>query len=158
MNFVKASIAGLAIALSLSGAIAQDAVPLVTPKPVFIPGMYQTESRNSHFQNQPAISKTCIASVDFDHFRDETLQQYRASPTFNKSCTLGDTKNMPDGFAFAMNCTGAKTIITFRFAKDMVSQTIETLITGYKAASSSILTMMRRVDGCPGQKAPGKDT
>ncbi len=39
---------------------------------------------------------------------------------------------MPDGFAFAMDCNGAKTVITFRFAKDLVSQTIETLITGYK--------------------------
>ncbi len=153
---MKAAIASLALVLSTSGVIAQDAVPLITPKPVFVPGMYETESRNSHFQNQPATSKTCIASADFDHFRDETLQQYRSSGSFNKSCTLGDTKNMPDGFAFAMDCRGAKTIVTFRFSKDLVAQTIETLITGYKAASSSILTMMRRVGDCPGQS--GKDT
>lgn len=138
--------------------MAQDAVPLITPKQVFVPGEYETESRNSHFQNQPAKSKTCVASIDFDHFRDETLQQYQSSESFNKSCTLGETRSMPDGFAFAMDCNGAKTIITFRFAKDLVSQTIETLITGYKAASSSILTMMRRVGDCPGQKVPGKDT
>ena len=156
MNSVKAAIVSLALVLSTSGVIAQDAVPLIAPKPVFVPGMYETESRNSHFQNQPATSKTCVASADFDHFRDETLQQYRSSATFNKSCTLGDTKNMPDGFAFAMDCRGAKTIVTFRFSKDIVAQTIETLITGYKAASSSILTMMRRIGDCPGQ--PGKDT
>lgn len=137
--------------------MAQDAVPLIAPKPIFVPGEYETESRNSRFQNQPAKSKTCVASVDFDHFRDETLQQYRSSESFNKSCTLGDAKNMPDGFAFAMDCNGAKTIITFRFAKDLVSQTIETLITSYKAASSTILTMMHRVGDCPGQ-APGRGT
>ncbi|WP_424628391.1 DUF3617 family protein [Bradyrhizobium sp. SYSU BS000235] len=154
---MKAAIVSFALILSASGAVAQDAVPLITPKPVFVPGEYETESRNSHFQNQPAKSKTCVASADFDHFRDETLQQYRSSESFNKSCTLGETKSMPNGFAFAMDCNGAKTIVTFRFAKDLVSQTIETLITGYKAASSSILTMMRRVGDCPGQM-PGKGT
>jgi len=152
---VKRVVASFAFALSVSNAMAQDAVPLMTPKPVFVPGEYETESRNSHFQTQPVKSKTCAASVDFDHFRDETLQQYRSSGTFNKYCTLGETKNMSDGFAFAMDCNGAKTIITFHFAKDLVSQTIDTLITGYKAASSSILTIMRRVGDCPGQ-VPGK--
>lgn len=155
MTFVKAAIVSFAFALSVSGAMAQDAVPLIKPKPVFVPGEYETESRNSQFQAQPVKSKTCATSVDFDHFRDETLQQYQSSGTFNKYCTLGETKNMPDGFAFAMDCNGAKTIITFHFAKDLVSQTIETLITGYKAASSSILTIMRRVGDCPGQ-VPGK--
>lgn len=150
---MKTAIVGFALALSISGAMAQDAVPLIAPKPVFVPGEYETESRNSQFQGQPTKSKTCIASADFDHFRDETLQQYRSSDSFNKSCTLGETKSMPDGFAFAMDCKGAKTIINFHFAKDLVSQTIETLITGYKAASSSILTMMRRVGDCPGQRS-----
>jgi hypothetical protein len=158
VSTVKAILVSLVLVLSTATVIAQDAVPLIRPKPVFVPGMYETESRNSHFQNQPATSKTCAASADFDHFRDETLQQYRSSSTFNKSCKLGDTKDMPDGFAFAMDCNGAKTIITFRFSKDLVAQTIETLITGYKAASSSILTMMRRVGDCPDQKASGKDT
>ncbi len=148
---MKAIFVSVASALLVSGAMAQESVPLMTPKPVFVPGEYETESRNSHFQTQPAKSKTCIASADFDHFRNETLQQYRSSESFNKSCALGETKNTPEGFAFAMDCSGAKTIITFRFAKDLVSQTIETLITGYKAASSSILTMMRRVGDCPGQ-------
>lgn len=137
--------------------MAQDAVPLMTPKPVrsrYVPDRKSEQP----FQNQPVTSKTCVASVDFDHFRDETLEQYRSSESFNKSCTLGETKNMSDGFAFAMDCKGAKTIITFRFAKDLVSQTIETLITGHKAASSSILTMMRRVGDCPDQKTPGKNT
>src|SRR5437764_1129037 len=72
---VKAVIAGLAVVLLASvGARAEDSVPLAGPKPVFVPGMYETESRNSHFQNQPVTSKSCIASADFDHFRDETLQ------------------------------------------------------------------------------------
>jgi hypothetical protein len=57
-----------------------------------------------------------------------------------------------------MDCKGAKTVITFRFSKDLVAQTIETLIPQHKAASSSILTMMRRVGDCPNQKAPDKAT
>jgi hypothetical protein len=154
---MKVVLVGFALVLSASGIKAEDAVPLAGPKPVFVPGMYESESRNSHFQDQPAKSKTCIASADFDHFMIDTLQQYRSSPTFTKSCSLGETKQMPDGFAFAMDCHGAKTIVSFRFSKDLVAQTIETLITGYRAASSSILTMMRRVGDCPGQ-APGKDT
>lgn len=155
---VKAAIAGVVCLLLASAACAEDSVPLAGPKPVFTPGMYETESRNSHFQNQPVTSKSCIASADFDHFRDETLQQYRSNPDFTKTCTLGDTKQMPDGFAFAMACRGAKTILTFQFSKDLVSQTIETLIEGHRAASSSILTMMRRVGDCPGQKPAGRDS
>jgi hypothetical protein len=155
---VKAGLVVVLVVLSVSGACAEDSVPLAGPKPVFVPGMYESESRNSHFQNQPVTSKSCVDSADFDHFRDETLQQYRSNPDFTKTCTLGDTKQMADGFAFAMACRGAKTIITFQFAKDMVSQTIETLIEGHRAASSSILTMMKRVGDCPGQKPPGKDS
>jgi len=154
---MKTLYVGLALFLFTSGARAQQAAPLITPKPVFVPGMYESESRNSHFQNQPVKSKTCISSADFDHFRDETLQQYRSSPHFNKACVLGETKPLPNGFAFAMDCRGSKTIITFQFSKDLVSQIIETLITQRRSASSSILTMMRRVGDCPGQKAPGQD-
>ena len=124
---------------------------------VFVPGLYQTESRNSHFQNQPVTARVCVNSVDFDHFLDETLRQYQSSADFNRSCTLGETRRMPDGFAFAMDCKGSKTIITFHFSKDLVAQTIENLIPAHGSASSSILTMMRRVGDCPGQ-APGKET
>lgn len=155
---MKTGLAAVFVVLSISGACAEDSVPLAGPKPTFNPGMYESESRNSHFQDQPATSKTCIGSADFDHFRDETLQQYRSNPAFTKTCTLGDTKQMADGFAFAMACRGAKTVITFRFSKDLVAQTIETLIEGHRAASSSILTMMKRVGDCPGQKPAGRDS
>ena len=138
-----------------SAAGAQTAVPLLEPKPVFVPGLYQTESRNSAFQNQPVKSETCIASADFDAFRDETMAQYQKAPQFVKDCRLSDTKSLANGFAFAMQCKGSKTILTFRFSKDLVSSTIENLIVDMPKYSSSILTMMRRVGDCPGQ-APGK--
>jgi hypothetical protein len=134
---------------------AQTAAPLLEPKPAFVPGLYETESRNSAFQDQPVKSKTCIASADFDAFRNETMAQYQKAPQFSNGCQLSDTKSLPNGFAFAMQCTGVKTILTFRFTKDMVSSTIETLIVDAPKYSSSILTMMRRVGDCPGQ-APGK--
>jgi hypothetical protein len=54
-----------------------------------------------------------------------------------------------------MQCKGTKTILTFHFAKDLVSGTIETLIVDAPKYSSSILTMVRRVGDCPGQ-TPGK--
>ena len=58
-------------------------------------------------------------------------------------------------FAFAMQCKGSKTVLTYRFAKDMVSGTIENLIENAPKYSSSILTMMRRIGECPGQQKPG---
>ena len=54
-----------------------------------------------------------------------------------------------------MQCKGTKTILTFRFGKDMVSSTIENLIEKMPKYSSSILTMMRRVGECPDQQ-PGR--
>src|SRR5262245_26092908 len=134
-----------------SSAGAQSSVPLLEPKPVFVPGMYETESRNSHFQGAPITSKTCVASEDYDAFRRETMEQYQKSPQFVKDCQLSDTRSLPNGFAFAMQCKGTKTILTFRFAKDMVSSTIENLIEKMPKYSSSILTMMRRVGDCPDQ-------
>ena len=144
-----------AFAALASAAGAQTAAPLLEPKPTFVPGLYETESRNSAFQDQPVKSKTCIGSADFDAFRDETMAQYRKAPQFAKDCRLSDTKSLNSGFAFAMHCEGTKTIITFRFSKDLVSSVIETLIVDAPKYSSSILTMMRRVGDCPGQ-APGK--
>ena len=114
--------------------------------------MYETESRNSAFQDQPVKSQACIASADFDAFRQETMAQYQRSPQFVKDCRLSDTRSLPNGFAFAMQCKGTKTILTYRFGKGMVSGTIETLIVNMPKYSSSILTMMRRVGGCPGQQ------
>ena len=83
------------------------------------------------------------------------MAQYQKAPHFVKDCELSDTKTLANGFAFAMQCKGTKTVLTFHFAKDMVSGTIETLIVDAPKYSSSILTMMRRVGDCPGQ-APGK--
>ena len=124
------------------------------PKPVFVPGLYESESRNSHFQNQPSKATVCIASEDFDAFRNDTMTQYRSAPQFANGCSLSETAQMTDGFAIAMACKGVKTVLTYRFSKDQVASTIETIILQHKAASSSILTMMRRVGDCPGQKAP----
>ncbi len=31
-----------------------EAAPLLTPRPVFVPGLYETESRTRHFQDQGA--------------------------------------------------------------------------------------------------------
>lgn len=147
---------GVAAFVALASAAgAQTAVPLLEPKPIFVPGFYETESRNSAFQDQPVKSTICIASADFDAFRDETMAQYQKSPQFVKDCKLSDTKSIANGFAFAMQCKGSKTVLTFRFSKDLVSGTIENLIVDAPKYSSSILTMMRRVGDCPGQ-APGK--
>jgi len=144
----------LCVALA-SAAGAQTAAPLLEPKPVFVPGLYETESRNSAFKDQGIKSKTCFASADFDTFRDETMAQYQKAPQFVKDCRLSDTKSLSNGFAFAMACKGVKTVITFHFTKDLVSSTIETLIVDRPKYSSSILTLSRRVSECPGQM-PGK--
>jgi Protein of unknown function (DUF3617) len=155
---MKALFVGPALLLSVLSANAQDSVPFAGPRPVFVPGLYETESRNSHFQNQPVTAKVCINSADFEHFLDETLRQYQSSADFNKNCTLGETKRTPDGFAFAMDCKGSKTILTFHFSKNLVAETQQNLILAHKSASSSILSMMRRVGDCPGQPPPGKET
>ena len=148
-------LAAAAFAALASTAGAQTSVPLLEPKPVFLPGLYETESRNSAFQDQPVKSTTCIPSADFDAFRDETMAQYQKSPQFVKDCKLSDTKSLSNGFAFAMQCKGTKTVLTFHFGKDLVSSTIQTLIVDMPKYSSSILTMMRRVGDCAGQ-VPGK--
>ena len=139
------------IFVASGSARAQTAVPLLEPKPVFTPGMYETESRNSAFQDLPAKSRTCIASADYDAFRDETMAQYQKSPQFVKDCRLSDTRTLKNGFAFAMQCKGTKTILTYEFGKDLVRGTIQNLIEAAPKYSSSILTMMRRVGDCPNQ-------
>ena len=156
MIIIKQLCAGASILVTLlSAARAQTPAPLLEPKPPFVPGLYETESRNSAFQDQPVKSTTCIASADFDAFRNETMGQYQKAPQFSNGCQLSETKSLPNGFAFAMQCKGSKIILTYRFTKDTVSSTIETLIVDAPRYSSSILTMMRRVGDCPGQ-APGK--
>ena len=67
-----------------------------------------------------------------------------------------DNKTLKNGFAFAMQCKGTKTILTYEFGKDpsgqqLVRGTIQTLIKAAPKYSSSILIMMRRVGDCPGQ-------
>jgi hypothetical protein len=140
-----------------SSALAQDkpqSVPLLGPKPVFVPGMYESESRNSHFQDQPIKSEACLASADYDHFLADTMAQYRAAPQFEKTCALSQTEPLANGFALAMACPGVKTVITYRFSKDLVAMTIENFIKSAPSASSSILTMMRRTGDCPDAGKP----
>jgi len=140
-----------AVPAACGAAHAQTSVPRLEPKPVFTPGMYETESRNSAFQDQPVKSRTCIASADYDAFRDETMAQYQKAPQLQKDCRLSDTKTLKNGFAFAMQCKGTKTVLTYEFGKDLVRGTIQTLIESAPKYSSSILTMMRRIGDCPGQ-------
>jgi hypothetical protein len=151
---VRAFLAALAVMFVAPIAAAQNAAWIHGPKPAFAPGLYESESRNSHFQNQPSKATVCIASADFDAFRADTMTQYRSAPQFSNGCSLSETAQMTDGFAIAMACKGVKTVITYRFSKDQVASTIETVILQHKAASSSILAMMRRVGDCPGQRAP----
>jgi len=138
--------------LACGAARAQTSVPLLEPKPVFVPGLYDTESRNSAFKDQPVRSRTCIASADYDAFRDETMAQYRKAPQFVKDCRLSETRTLKKGFAFAMQCKRTKTVLTYEFDKDLVRGTIETLIEAAPKYSSSILTVMRRLGDCPGQQ------
>ena len=51
-------------------------------------------------------------------------------------------------------CPGVKTVMTYRFSKDLVAMTIENFIKGAPSASSSILTMMRRTGDCPDAGKP----
>jgi hypothetical protein len=68
-----------AVFAACGSALAQTAVPLIEPNPVFTPGLYETESRNSAFQNQVVKSRTCITSAGYDAFRDETMAQSRSA-------------------------------------------------------------------------------
>ena len=148
-------VSAYAVLVAVVPAQAQTSAPLLEPKPVFAPGMYETESRNSAFPDQPVKSQACIASADVDAFRDETMAQYRSAPQFQKDCRLSDTRALKNGFAFAMQCKGTKTILTYEFGNDLVRGTIQTLIENAPRYSSSILSVMRRIGDCPDQ-ARGK--
>ncbi len=146
------SIVAAALMTLATAALAEDKpqpAPLLGPRPVFVPGMYESESRNSHFQTTPIKSRACLTSADYDHFLADTMAQYRASPQFDKTCALSQTEPLADGFALAMACPGVKTVITYRFSKDLVAMIIENFIKSAPSASSSILTMMRRTGDCP---------
>ena len=143
--------------VACGAAHARSSVPLPEPKPVFTPGMYETEARNSRFQDQPVKSRTCVPSADYDAFRDETMKQYVTADNIKVGCTLSETKTIKNGFAFAMQCKGSKQVLTYEFGKDssgqeLVRGTIQNFITGAPKYSSSILIMMRRVGDCPGQE------
>jgi hypothetical protein len=145
-------ISACALLTLASGARAQtSSAPLLEPKPTFAPGMYETEARNSAFKDQPVKSRTCVNSADFDAFRDETMAQYQKADNIKNGCTLSDIKTIKNGFAFAMQCKGTKTVLTYEFGKDLVRGTIQTLIQPAPKYSSSILIMMRRIGDCPGQ-------
>jgi Protein of unknown function (DUF3617) len=157
--FLIVVLAGIALSAPCALAQAQNSVPLLEPKPTFVPGMYESEARNSAFKNHPVTSKTCVASADYDAFRDETMAQYLKDYNVNnpkKDCTVSDIKSIKNGFAFALACSGTKTLITHEFGKEadgtpLVRSTIQTLIKAAPKYSSSILIMMRRVGDCPGQ-------
>jgi len=88
-------IVAVALMCFAMSSLAQDKpqpAPLLGPKPVFVPGMYESESRNSHFQGEPIKSKACLTSVDYDHFLADTMAQYRAAPQFEKTCALSQTE------------------------------------------------------------------
>jgi hypothetical protein len=145
-----------ALSALAGAATAQTSVPLLEPKPVFVPGMYETEARNSAFKNHPVTSKTCVPSADYDAFRDETMKAYNSADNIKVGCTLSETKTIRNGFAFAMQCKGSKQVLTYEFGKDadgreLVRGTIQTFMQAAPKYSSSILIMMRRVGECPGQ-------
>ena len=154
-----AILAGVLVSALCAAAHAQTSVPLLEPKPVFVPGIYEGEARNSAFKDHPVTSKTCIASADYDAFRDETMAQYLKDYNLHnekKDCALSDVRTIKNGFAFALACSGTKTLLTHEFGKDadgtpLVRSTIQTLIKAAPKYSSSILIMMRRVGDCPGQ-------
>jgi hypothetical protein len=83
--------------------------------------------------------------------RDDTMAQYQKSPQL-KDCRLSETRQLKNGFGFAMQCRGTKTVLTYEFDKDLVRGTIDTLIEAAPKYSSSILTVMRRVGDCPDQQ------
>lgn len=151
---MKSVLVVLALIVAASTAVAQNSAWIHGPKPVFVPGLYESESRNSHFQNQPSKAQVCIPAADFDAFMAGTMAQYRSAPQFSKGCALSETTQLTNGFTIAMACSGVKTVLTYHFSKDQVASTIETQILQHKASSSSILTMMRRIGDCPGQKGP----
>lgn len=154
---VRGALAVLLASPAAAQAPSRDAAPLLTPRPVFVPGLYETESRNRRFQDQGVKSRTCLASADYEAFRRETMAQYTGNADFMKGCRLSETRDLPDGFAFAMDCEGSKVVLTFHFKPDLVSSTTQTLIPGYPKASSEILTLSRRVGECEGQ-VPDKGT
>jgi hypothetical protein len=140
-------ISSLIMLAVVSAAGAQTAAPPLEPKPAFSPGMYETEARNAAIPNTPVKSRLCIASADYDAFRDNEIDQYRKSDLVKQGCKLGDTETLNNGFGFAWVCPGSKSTLTYAFSKDLVQQTIEVVVAA--APKQSILTTMRRVGDCP---------
>ena len=64
---------------------------------------------------------------DFDAFRDEASAIPEGAAILERLPTPRH-KSLTNGLAFAMQCKGTKTILTFHFAKDFVRSAIETLI------------------------------
>ena len=123
--------------------------------PVFIPGLYQTETRTSAAPEEGIKRTDCLASIDYDAFRRETIARYLKQPQFTKVCSLSAAKPIAGGFAFAMDCDGAKSIIAYEVAKGFVSSTTRTIVAARPEYSSTILTLSRRVGDCKGRTPPG---
>ena len=114
MILAKQVRAGASIFVTLVAvARAQTAAPLLEPKPAFVPGLYETESRNSAFKDQGIKSKTCFASTDFDTFRDETMAQYQKAPQFSNGCQLSDTNRFRTVLPSPCNAGAAKRFSAF---------------------------------------------
>jgi hypothetical protein len=151
-----------AIMLVAAAAFAQDqAAPLLGPKPVFTPGQYETESRNSRFPDQPVKASVCMTSADFEAFRRETMDQYLNAKHFTAACRLSEDIRTPKGFAFAMDCGDTKIVTLIEFSNDekgveIVRDQTQTTIARAPQASSDILSLMRRTGDCKGGEAGKK--
>jgi hypothetical protein len=141
-----------AIVLACGSVRPQTATATTEPKPVFTPGLYQTESRNSAAPDKTVKSQGCVSFSGYDAFRDETMAQYHKSPRLMQNCSLSDPRTIKNGFAFSMQCKGIKTVLTYEFEKDLVRGTIDTLNEDAPKYSTSVLITMRRVGDCSGQE------
>jgi hypothetical protein len=99
---VQAAVASLwsvNCALQISASLGEVARYTLWFNGITLPGFYESESRNSHFQNMPSKATVCIPSADFDTFVADTMAQYRSVGQFKKGCSLSETTPSPNGFA-----------------------------------------------------------
>ena len=139
-----------AFVLAASAAQAQTAP---ADAPVFVPGLYESESRNLDLPGPPVKSTVCIALADYAAFRAKTMADYRNGPQiFKQDCRLGTDTSVPNGFTLSMQCQGVKSVLTYEFEKDQVRLTILTLMGNATKPMATIITTMRRTGDCPAAK------
>ncbi len=139
---------GFGLVALMTAATAKELLP--GDQPVFTPGIYQSESRNSKFPDTGAKTAVCISSASAEDFINDTRKQYESTPHFLKACTLGPTMRVYQGYAFAMDCKGSGQLLTFRFTGDLIISEIATQITRSKKHSSTSVTFLKRVGNCSG--------